>query len=315
MTTTIEEYKGIGTSTPKISGQSENSSNSAQTGGVDGTLYVFKTGFKDTINNKVGKLILILDQNGGVFKFDGFFGEYSKRMDSSVNIFDSWEQFLKNVSFFKADETDAKFKTSTDKILDSFKAKLGAGLAGEFFALAKGNNDYNVRNLMAKEQFSNFFIEMAGNKDLQTEAVVDVIAPEEDEPDQEESGKPRTSGFEANHNNFSFIAVTPIIDPVHGMPVHELKIGHQVMVENSIGESVLCQVSGLSPSDVEGRIVVYVQLEEKVMGKMVLSRTTMLMKPEEEKADEISKETIGVVIFIVAAVLLFIGWIIFAFFI
>lgn len=313
MATTINEYKGIGVANKQASGLSENNQSSTQKSDAGGNLYIFKAEFEDIISNKAGKLILILDQNGGVFKFEGFFGEYSKRMDTSVNIFDSWERFLKNVDFFKTDEIDSKFKTSTDKFLEAFKSQLESGIAAELFNIAKGNKDYNIRNLMAKERLSTFFIEIAGNKDIQTEIVIDVIVPEAEKV--EEKAGEKSKGFEANHSNYSFMAVTPIIDPVNGLSVHDLRVGHQVMVENPEKKSVMCQVSGLTPSDVEDRIVVYVQLEENVIGKMVLSRTTMLMKPEEEKKDEISNETIGVVIFVVAAVLLFIGWIIFALFV
>ncbi|PKK88718.1 MAG: hypothetical protein CVV64_17505 [Candidatus Wallbacteria bacterium HGW-Wallbacteria-1] len=307
MTTNLDEYKGVPTSKDESTGQSALKPPGQEIRSVGGSEpnLAIKGSFRDMLNHSVGKFLVILNTSGRPDRIEAICASFTKRMDNLINIFDPWDQFLTNVNFFKNDETDLKFQKMSEKLHECLGELLTAEGCQTIMKAFSTSSDFKVRNMLVRDVFNTEISKRFGSQDFVFDIVAENLA--EKAKLDSDTRKTQAAGDKGEEKaNFSFMTVTPVIDPVNGIPLSSAKPGDHILVEGPAKlEKINCPIASITPSEIEGRFVVYVNVEGNVMGKMVLSRTTMLARPDSETTAEVGKDVIW---FIIVAVFLLLAF-------
>jgi len=316
MTTNLDEYKGAPSEKPAstASVQSPAPENRGAGRGSSSPKLAVKGSFRDMLNHSVGKFLFILDSSGKPEKIEALCASFTKRMDNLINIFDPWDQFLTNVNFFRQDETEARYLKMSERLQECLTELLNPQGCIAIIKAFSTSDDFKIRNMLVRDILNPEITKRFGSQDFIFDVVAENLAEKVDKPQESKKAASAPDRMEEKAN-FSFITVTPVIDPVKGLALSQVKPGDHILVEGPHGvEKISCPVASISPSEIEGRLIVYVNVEGNVMGKMVLSRTTMLARPEDEKPVEVGKDMVWFIIVAVFLILAFIFSIVYSFF-
>jgi hypothetical protein len=163
-----------------------------------------------------------------------------------------------------------------------------------------------MRNLIAKEALTKPLTDFFKTPEYEFDVFVD--------PDTENSADntsnsndqafPESSALDSD-KQLSFINIAPVIDPVKGSRADSLSIGESIYIRNhEAAAEISAVIADIIPSKVDKRLLIYVTLEDNVMGKLVVSENTLIKTGSEAINEEMDDDIIKFVV--IAAVIVII---------
>lgn len=273
---------------------------------------IIKINFKDKFNTNVAKILVIVNSKSLV-KSECLCNYNSKRLDTKLNIQEPWEKFLSGMEYYLGDNTDEKYIEMTNKLKNHLDLLYTAEFISSLTNKINNSSDQNMRNLIAKEAFLKSILEFFGCDEYEfTTFVEPPKSSEETNSHSSNQAFSSSSAYDSN-NQFSFITVTPMIDPVNGKRADTLSIGENIFIQQHDSSTAInSEIADILPSNIDNRILFYVRLEDNLMGKLVVSENTLIKNSDNTIDKPVDEDIIkfvviaGVVAIILITIMLYI---------
>ena len=249
--------------------------------------FIVKVQFSDRANNLLGFLfILVSMKEMAVTKCEvvvNYFSDYFLRQFSLTT---PWVRFLERIGEEYADISESLLRDYSDRVKSIYRL-YSIDRLSRMAEIIRDISDPNLKKIMMVDLIKEDLHQVLPGEELVVEFSSEIVGVDKADDSGGDTGASSTEGADVSRGtddddiepHITTVSVEPLIDPIEGTSVADLKIGDVVSVVvdrrrswNSEGRVI----SLFSPGSGSDRIVVKLELSEEMWGQMLLSRSMLV---------------------------------------
>lgn len=284
----------------------------------DDLSFIVKVQFSDRANNLLGFLfILVSMKEMAVTKCEVVVNYFSNYFLKQFSLTTPWVRFLERIGEEYADISESLLRDYSDRVKTIYRL-YDIDRLSRMAEIIRDISDPNLKKIMMIDLIKEDLQQVLPGEELVVEFSSEIVGQDSAGDSSGETGSkngaPLTESADVSGGvddddiqpHITTVSVEPLIDPIEGTSVGELKIGDVVGVVvdrrrswNSEGRVI----SLFSPGSGSDRIVVKLELSEEMWGQMLLSRNMMVQTGEQDGRPPLFRISRDVIIYLTIALL------------